>query len=80
MYSNCSMLGGLLVVCGLYTVLWGKSKEMKMMTQLPQPPLQDQYSHSIDMATSAVHTTTCDSNARPISNAPMNNLKENIEH
>ncbi|KAM1060816.1 hypothetical protein ACFX2B_025155 [Malus domestica] len=75
-----SILGGLLVVCGLYTVLWGKSKEMKMMTQLPQPPLQD-HSHSIDMATSSVHTTTCDSNARPMSNAPMNNgLKENIEH
>ncbi|XP_050136242.1 WAT1-related protein At1g25270-like isoform X2 [Malus sylvestris] len=76
-----SILGGLLVVCGLYTVLWGKSKEMKMMTQLPQPPLQDQHSHSIDMATSSVHTTTCDSNAQPMSNAPMNNgLKENIEH
>ncbi|XP_057978123.1 WAT1-related protein At1g25270 [Malania oleifera] len=29
-----SVLGGVLVVCGLYTVIWGKSKEIKGMTQL----------------------------------------------
>ncbi|CAN6543144.1 unnamed protein product [Malus baccata var. baccata] len=34
-----SILGGILIVTGLYMVLWGKSKEMKMMiTQLPQSP------------------------------------------
>ncbi|KAK4271104.1 hypothetical protein QN277_019844 [Acacia crassicarpa] len=29
-----SVVGALLIVCGLYVVLWGKSKEMKTMTQL----------------------------------------------
>ncbi|XP_028181442.1 WAT1-related protein At1g68170-like [Glycine soja] len=29
-----SVIGGVLIVCGLYMVLWGKSKEMKMTPQL----------------------------------------------
>ncbi|XP_061337172.1 WAT1-related protein At1g68170-like [Gastrolobium bilobum] len=29
-----SVLGAVLIVCGLYMVLWGKSKEMKKITQL----------------------------------------------
>lgn len=29
-----SLVGALLIVGGLYIVLWGKSKEMKTMTQL----------------------------------------------
>ena len=28
------MVGAVLIVCGLYMVLWGKSKEMKNITQL----------------------------------------------
>lgn len=39
-----SVLGALLIVCGLYMVLWGKSREMRRMAQLvpsdetsPQP-------------------------------------------
>lgn len=29
-----SVIGAVLIVCGLYMVLWGKSKEMKMTPQL----------------------------------------------
>lgn len=28
------MVGALVIICGLYTVLWGKGKEMKRITQL----------------------------------------------
>jgi len=27
-----SVIGGVLIVCGLYMVLWGKSKDMKTVT------------------------------------------------
>ncbi|XP_015943168.1 WAT1-related protein At1g68170 [Arachis duranensis] len=39
-----SFIGAVLIVCGLYAVLWGKSKErkkMKNMSQLPQCPHDD---------------------------------------
>jgi inner membrane protein involved in colicin E2 resistance len=29
-----SLIGAVLIVCGLYMVLWGKSKEMKKIAQL----------------------------------------------
>ncbi|CAB4267553.1 unnamed protein product [Prunus armeniaca] len=32
--ANVSMQGGLMIVSGLYAVLWGKSKELLKMTQL----------------------------------------------
>jgi len=31
---NFSVIGAVLIVCGLYVVLWGKSKEMKKKNQL----------------------------------------------
>jgi hypothetical protein len=34
LFSNDSILGAVLIVCGLYAVLWSKGKEMKKITQL----------------------------------------------
>ncbi|KAB2628467.1 WAT1-related protein [Pyrus ussuriensis x Pyrus communis] len=56
-----SVLGGALIVCGLYMVLWSKSKELKTMTQQPPPPPPPlEESHSIDVAKSLVSGDTCD--------------------
>ncbi|KAG5017889.1 hypothetical protein JHK82_023555 [Glycine max] len=32
--ATTGVIGAVLIVCGLYMVLWGKSKEMKTATQL----------------------------------------------
>jgi hypothetical protein len=32
--NNFSIFGAMLIVCGLYVVLWGKSEEMKKKNQL----------------------------------------------
>lgn len=32
--NNFSIIGAVLIVCGLYAVVWGKSKEMKKKNQL----------------------------------------------
>lgn len=34
----CSVIGAVLIVIGLYMVLWGKSKEMKKVTDLEITP------------------------------------------
>ncbi|CAN6720228.1 unnamed protein product [Malus baccata var. baccata] len=40
-----SILGGVLIICGLYMVLWSKREELKTMTE--QPPSVLEESHSI---------------------------------
>lgn len=62
-----SIFGGMLIVCGLYMVLWGKNKEMKMMTQLlPSIRFQDQ------LRCDDNNTNIVEPNALFISNAPTN--------
>lgn len=40
---NGSVVGGMLMVCGLYMVLWGKSKEIRKITQLaPMESIEEQ--------------------------------------
>ncbi|KAK3184952.1 hypothetical protein Dsin_032238 [Dipteronia sinensis] len=43
-----SILGSMLIVCGLYFVLWGKDKEMKKITQLI-PSIHSKESQSIEI-------------------------------
>ncbi|KAK8484683.1 hypothetical protein V6N13_080687 [Hibiscus sabdariffa] len=40
-----SIIGGIMIVCGVYVVLWGKAKEMKQKTQLVPAPAIDGDSH-----------------------------------
>ncbi|KAE8692619.1 Mtn21-like protein, putative isoform 2 [Hibiscus syriacus] len=40
-----SIIGGLMIVCGVYVVLWGKAKEMKQKIQLVPVPTVDVDSH-----------------------------------
>ncbi|KAE8654377.1 Mtn21-like protein, putative isoform 2 [Hibiscus syriacus] len=37
------IIGGLMIVCGVYVVLWGKAKEMKQKTQLVPVPTVDSH-------------------------------------
>ncbi|XP_022155994.1 WAT1-related protein At1g68170-like [Momordica charantia] len=52
LYLEC-LLGGLLIICGLYIVLWGKSQEMKKITQLtPTESIEPQHER-IDLVISS---------------------------
>ncbi|KAM1101694.1 hypothetical protein ACFX2B_007942 [Malus domestica] len=54
-----SILGGVLIICGLYMVLWSQREELK--TMIEQPPSLLEESHSIDVATLPVSSdSTCD--------------------
>lgn len=45
-----SIIGGILIACGIYLVLWGKAKEMKQKTQLvPTPPTEKKSEGSTDL-------------------------------
>ena len=61
MLSIDSILGAALIVCGLYMVLWGKSKEMKIINQ-PEPSKSSQESHS-QLSETATATTINNNNS-----------------
>ncbi|XP_028791876.1 WAT1-related protein At1g25270-like [Neltuma alba] len=61
-----SVVGALLIVCGLYVVLWGKGKEMRTMTQLvPSSEMSQQ--HHLDEPIQVVVTNVSDPNHHKIS-------------
>ncbi|XP_017970565.1 PREDICTED: WAT1-related protein At1g68170 isoform X2 [Theobroma cacao] len=43
-----SILGGILIVCGLYVVLWGKAKEMKQNTRLVPATHESERTQEVD--------------------------------
>ncbi|XP_027338078.1 WAT1-related protein At1g25270-like [Abrus precatorius] len=58
-----SLLGAVLIVSGLYMVLWGKSKEMKNMTQLvPSETIQEAEAIEVVVMSSPEDHDKCDHN------------------
>ncbi|RDX77820.1 WAT1-related protein, partial [Mucuna pruriens] len=56
-----SVVGAVLIVCGLYMVLWGKSKEMKNVTQLvPSETIQEAEAVEVVVMSMAVDYDKCD--------------------
>lgn len=51
-FSNFSLLGAILIVCGLYVVLWGENKEMKkkLSALVPSEKIEKQKSLEIIVA------------------------------
>ncbi|KAK9989179.1 hypothetical protein SO802_029418 [Lithocarpus litseifolius] len=70
-----SILGAVLIVCGLYMVLWGKSREMKMINQ-PEPSKssQESQSQSSEIATASAINNNNYGNYRSIKNISSNSL------
>ncbi|KAK4846335.1 hypothetical protein QYF36_015954 [Acer negundo] len=57
-----SILGSMLIICGLYAVLWGKGKEMKKITQLV-PSIHPKECQSIEIIiTSPIVHNICSNN------------------
>nr|POE57350.1 wat1-related protein [Quercus suber] len=70
-----SILGATLIVCGLYMVLWGKSREMKMINQ-PEPSKisQESQSQSSEIATASAINNNNYGNNRSIKNISSKGL------
>jgi hypothetical protein len=61
-FSIHSILGALLIICGLYFVLWGKSKEMKAKKQLA--PSETETSQEVGIIVTSPTKDTCSDNSR----------------
>ena len=74
MLSIDSILGAALIVCGLYMVLWGKSREMKMKNQ-PEPSKssQESQSQSSEIATASAINNNNYGKARTPKSAQLQN-------
>lgn len=61
----CSVIGAVLIVCGLYMVLWGKSKETEKENQLGSSEVTQKYeaTHAV-----VISTTTNNGNSDGSSN------------
>ncbi|MED6201903.1 hypothetical protein PIB30_099735 [Stylosanthes scabra] len=53
-----SVIGSVMIVCGLYTVLWGKNKDMKMVSQLVPSEIINQQQQQEDQAIPVIVTST----------------------
>ncbi|KAH7575624.1 hypothetical protein JRO89_XS02G0166800 [Xanthoceras sorbifolium] len=74
-----SILGAMLIVCGLYVVLWGKGKEMKKITQLV-PSKHSIESQSIEIVTtSPIDHHNCSNNNKNINVSERYTSPQQIE-
>ncbi|KAH7575651.1 hypothetical protein JRO89_XS02G0179600 [Xanthoceras sorbifolium] len=74
-----SILGAMLIVCGLYAVLWGKGKEMKKITQLV-PSKHSIESQSIEIVTtSPIDHHNCSNNNKNINVSERGRSPQQIE-
>ena len=71
--SICSVIGAVLIVVGLYLVLWGKSKEAKKMNQLvPSDQIAQQCGVvEIVVASSLTKTDEQQPNEQPIDDSQI---------
>jgi len=56
----CSVIGAVLIVCGLYMVLWGKSKEMETVTPFVSSENTEEFGRTEVVVVSP--TENCESN------------------
>ncbi|KAK1566536.1 hypothetical protein Q3G72_001182 [Acer saccharum] len=72
-----SILGSMLIICGLYAVLWGKGKEMKKITQLV-PSIHPNESQSIEIIITSpiVHNISSNNNKNKNTNGDIINEED----
>ncbi|XP_047168514.1 WAT1-related protein At1g68170-like [Vigna umbellata] len=75
-----SVVGAVLIVCGLYMVLWGKSKEMKNITQLvPSETIREAEAVEVVVVSTPMDHDKCDHNNRSEITAVTRNLDKDCE-
>ncbi|WVY95269.1 hypothetical protein V8G54_034357 [Vigna mungo] len=75
-----SVVGAVLIVCGLYMVLWGKSKEMKNITQLvPSETIREAEAVEVVVVSTPMDHDKCDHDNRSEITAITRNLDKDCE-